>query len=166
MEVAHPRHQVPGTLSLLCREDIGVAHRPGLVGSHQRIELALMILQRGGPLTTSIDRTLQQVVLGRVRQSVEDIADGLPVFQVLRGHHRGTRHQVHRCRHQIERVTHADHVRVRHIRPQHRVLDRLRLQSHIVVSLHTRREQASHRHQERPKISLPHLFHCVYNYSF
>ena len=76
-----------------------------------------MILQRGGPLAAPIDGSLLHVVLGRVGQLVEDIADGLPVLQVLRLHDRCTRHQVHRCGYQIEGVAHADHIGIRHISP-------------------------------------------------
>ena len=73
----------PRALGLGSREDIGIAHRTRLVGSQQRPELTIMIFQRGGPLSTTIDRTLLQVILGRIRQFVEDITHRLPVLQIL-----------------------------------------------------------------------------------
>ena len=92
-----------------------------------------MIFQRGGPLAATIDRTLLEVVLRRVCQTVEDIADGLPVLQVLRGHHGSTRHQVHRGGDEVEGIPHADHVGIGHIGPEHRVLDGLHLQRLVVT---------------------------------
>ena len=45
VEVSHPRHNRPRSLSLLCREDVGVAHRPLLVGSQEGIEAPVMVFQ-------------------------------------------------------------------------------------------------------------------------
>ena len=122
MEVAHSRQHAPRSLGLLGGEDIGVAHRPLLVGSQQGIEAPVVVLQRRGPLSPAVDGAILQVVLRRVGQPVEDIAHGLPVLQVLRGHDRRTRHQMHGSRHQIEGVAHTDDIRIGHIRPQHRVM--------------------------------------------
>ena len=133
--MAHTRNQIPRAFCFLCREDIGIAHSTPLVGSQERIELALMIFQRGSPLTAPICRTLLQVVLGRVCQAVEDIAYRFPVLQVFRSHHWCTWHQVHCGRDQIEGIAHANHVGIGYIGPQHRVLYRLRLQCLVVVIL-------------------------------
>ena len=96
VEMTHARDNGPRSFSLWSREDISIAHRTLLVGSQQSIEPAVMIFQRGGPLSTSVHRTFQQVILGGVGQLIEDIAHGLPVLQILRGHNRCARHQVHR----------------------------------------------------------------------
>ena len=133
VEVTHTRHDGPRPLSLLGRKDISVTHLALLVGSQQRIELTVMILQRGSPLAAAIDRSLLQVILRRVRQLIEDIAHRLPVLQILRSHHWSTRHQVHRSRHQIERIAHANNVGIRHISPKHRVLDRLRMKRRVIL---------------------------------
>ena len=123
VEMAQTGVDGPGTLSLGSRKDIGVSHATCLVGSQQRPELTVVVFQRGSPLSTTIDRPFQQVILRRIRQLVEDIANGLPILQIFRGHDRRTRHQMHRSRHQIEGVAHTDNIRIRHIRPQHRVVD-------------------------------------------
>ena len=57
VEVAHTGNLFPRSLCLLSREDVGVAHRPLLVGSKQGIELAIMVFQRGRPLATAVCRS-------------------------------------------------------------------------------------------------------------
>ena len=76
-----------------------------------------MILQRRSPLTASVGRALLQVVLGRVGQLVEDVTDGLPVFQILGTHNRSTGHEVHGGAHHIIGITHADDIGIGHIGP-------------------------------------------------
>ena len=83
MEVTHTGDDLPRSLSLLSGEDIGIAHLALLVGSQKGIELTVMILQRGGPLSTTIDRSLLHVILRRIRQLIEDIANRFPVLQIL-----------------------------------------------------------------------------------
>ena len=133
VEVTHTRDDGPGTFCLLSREDIGVAHRPLLVGSQQRIELPVVVFQRGGPLTATVGSALLQVVLRRVCQLIEDITYRLPVLQVLRLHDGSTGHEVHGGGYEIEGVAHTDDVGVGHIRPQHGVLDFLRAEGGIVA---------------------------------
>ena len=45
VEVAHARDDGPGTLGLLGREDIGVAHATLFVGSEEGIELTIVVFQ-------------------------------------------------------------------------------------------------------------------------
>ena len=113
----------PRTFGLRSREDIGIAHRTLLIRSQECPELTIVVFQRGGPLSTTIDRTLLQIILRRIRQFVEDIAHRLPVHQILRGHDGRTWHEVHRSCHQIEGVSHTNHVRIGHICPQHGIVD-------------------------------------------
>ena len=123
VEVAHAGVNLPGAFGTLGRADVGVGHRAPLVGREEGVELTLVILQRGGPLSAAIDGAFLQVVLGRVGETVEDIAHRGPVLQVLGLHHRGTRHQVHRRRYQIEGVADTDDIGVGNIGPQHGILD-------------------------------------------
>ena len=97
VEVAHARQNLPRTFGLIGGKDIGVAHGALLVGSQQRIELALVILERCGPLSASVNSSLgrREVVLRRISQLVEDVSHGLPVLQVFRLHDGSSRHQVH-----------------------------------------------------------------------
>ena len=123
MEVAQTRVDGPRSFSLRSGENIGVAHRTGLVGSQECPKLTVVVLQRRSPLSAPVDRTFLQVVLRRVGQLVEDIADGLPVLQVLRGHDGSTRHEVHGCGNQVKGIADADDVRVGHVGPQHGILN-------------------------------------------
>ena len=135
VEVAQTRVDGPRAFSLLGGEDVCVAHLAGLVGSQQRPELTVVILQRRSPLAAAIDGTdalallllegqrERQVVLRRVRQLIEDIAHGLPVLQILRRHHRGAGHQVHGRTDKIECIADADNVGIGHVGPQHWILD-------------------------------------------
>ena len=119
VEVAHARQQRPRSLSALSRIDIGITHRTRLVRCQKGIETSVMILQRRGPLSASVGCSLTQVVLRRVGQAVEDVADGLPILQVTRAHDGRTRHEVHRGADHIIRIAYAYDVRVGHISPQH-----------------------------------------------
>ena len=95
VEMTHTGEQRPLTLDIGGRINISVAHGAALVGSQESVEAAVVVLQRGSPLASAIDRAFLQVVLRRVRQTVEDVADGLPVLEVVGSHDGGTRHQVH-----------------------------------------------------------------------
>ena len=64
VEMAHAREDLPGAFCLVGREDIGVTHRTSLIRGQEGIELAVMIFQRGGPLTASVSRTFLQIVFG------------------------------------------------------------------------------------------------------
>ncbi len=92
-----------------------------VVGREQGIEHTIVILQRCSPLSAAVHRSLVHVVLGRVGETVEQIAHRLPVGQVGGTHHRGARHQVHRGSHHIVIVTHTNHIGVGHVGPQHRI---------------------------------------------
>ena len=107
-----------------------------------------MILQRGGPLSATVDSTLLQVVLRRIGETVKDIADGLPVLQVLRGHHGCARHQVHGGAYEIEGVAHADHVGIGNVCPQHGILNGRGVDGLVVLS-ESRREERGKRKEER-----------------
>ena len=79
VEMTQTRVDSPGTFSLISSKDIGIAHSAGLVGSQQRPELAIMIFQRGSPLSTSVDSTLLEIVLGGIRQFVKHVTYCLPI---------------------------------------------------------------------------------------
>ena len=124
VEMTHTGEQRPLTFDIGGRINISVAHGAALVGSQESIEAPVVVLQRGSPLASAIDRSLLQVVLRRVRQTVEDVADGLPVLEVVGAHDGGSRHQVHGGGNHIESIVHADDIRVRDVGPEHRVLDK------------------------------------------
>ena len=147
MEVAHAGDNLPRAFSLIGGEDIGIAHGTLLVGSQQSVELTLVVLQRGGPLSASIGCAFEQVVLWRIRQTVEDIAYGLPVLQILGGHDRGARHEVHGGGYEVEGVAYTDHVWIGYISPEHGVLNLVgsRLLCHCA--------QCGAQHQESKKSS-------------
>ena len=64
VEVAHTRYQRPLTGRVLSTINISVAHSTLLVGSEEHIEATIMVFQGSSPLTTTIDGTFLQVVLG------------------------------------------------------------------------------------------------------
>ena len=134
VEVAHTGDEFPRTFGLLSGEDIGVAHSTLFIGSQKGIELAVVIFQRGGPLSAAVGGSLLQVVLRRIGETVEDVADGLPILQVLRGHHGSTRHKMHGGGNEIERVTHADYVRIGNVCPKHGVLDGRGIDGLVILS--------------------------------
>ena len=145
VEVAHARYNLPWALGLVGSKNIGIAHGTTLVGSQQGIELTLVVFERCGPLSASVNGTLgrREVVLGRVGQLVEDVTHGLPVLQVFRLHDGCARHQVHGGGYQIEGIAHADDVGVGYIGPQHGVVDHvcnyvLMLACSMVLCLHIR----------------------------
>ena len=125
VEVAQTGVDGPRSFSLRSGKDIGIAHGSLLVGSQECPELTIVVFQRGGPLAAAVDGTLLQVVLRRVSQFVEDIAHGLPVLQVLGGHDRCSRHEVHSGGDEVEGVADANDIGVGHVGPQHGILDTL-----------------------------------------
>ena len=125
VEVAQTGVDGPRSFSLRSGKDIGIAHGSLLVGSQECPELTIVVFQRGGPLAAAVDGTLLQVVLRRVSQFVENIAHGLPVLQVLGGHDRCSRHEVHSGGDEVEGVADANDIGVGHVGPQHGILDTL-----------------------------------------
>ena len=134
VEVAHTGDEFPRTFGLLGGENIGVAHSTLFIGSQEGIDLAVVIFQRGGPLSATVGGSLLQVVLRRIGETLEDVAYGLPILQVLRGHHGSTRHEVHSGGNEIERVAHTDHVWIGNVCPKHGVLDRRGVDGLVILS--------------------------------
>ena len=72
------------------------------VGSEPDVELSEVVAEAGGPLSLSIySLAIYEVVAVAVFNSVEHIADCLPVFQVLASHHGCAGHEVHGCGYHI-----------------------------------------------------------------
>lgn len=128
MEVGRTGHECPRTRRVL--RAVYVAPVGFVVGREPDVEQSVVVTDARRPLSASVDGTLQQVIAWQVGQLLEDIADGLPVDEVLRPHHRAARHEVHRRADEVVVVAHANHRGVGHVGIDNRVAECLLLLRH------------------------------------
>ena len=126
VEVGQSRDERPRTFRLLGRVDVCASHITSLVGYEEHIEAAIVVLQRCGPLTASVDGAFEQAVARRVVERLADVAGNLPVDKVFRLHDGHCRHHVHGGGNQVERVVDANHVGIGQVGPDHRIVGGLR----------------------------------------
>ena len=93
-----------------------------VVGHEECPERTLVIAQCCSPLTTTIHRSLLQVITGCVLDFIKEIRYCLPMNKVRTAHDRSAREKVHRGGNQIIIVTYANDVRVWSVRPDKRIL--------------------------------------------
>ena len=85
------------------------------------VESAVTVAERCCPLSSSVYCAFLKAVARRLLETVIDVADDLPVHEVLRVHDGSSRHEVHCRADEIIAVSDPDNVRIRAVRPDHGV---------------------------------------------
>ena len=106
----------PRSRRIFRRIDIGMDAR-----AEEHIEQPVVVAQRCCPLTTAIDIAALEVVGRRLVQTVEHITDDFPVLHVTAPHNGSTGRHVARRRNHVVILSHANHVGVGNVAPQHGV---------------------------------------------
>ena len=123
-------------LPLSCRIGRCIDIRPiwAIIGRKKYIVFPLIVTKRCSPLTTSVNGSIDKIIVGRVRQFIKHVTDDFPVHEIFRPHDWGTRHQVHSSTHHIIVVTDPNYVHIRNISINHRISKSRRDRSHLTTS--------------------------------
>ena len=120
VEVGQARVDCPRSLGLFCRHDVGVGVHVVVCGE-EGIEPAIVIAERGGPLSASVGGAALHLVSRRVCKLVKEVAHRFPAGEVLGAHDGCAGHQVHGGGNHIIGVAHANDVGVGAVCPHHGV---------------------------------------------
>jgi hypothetical protein len=88
-----------------------------IISHEESPESAIVVAERGSPLTTTIHSSVIKVIARSVLNGVCEIRYRFPVYEILASHDRTAREEVHGCCNEIIIIAYTDNVWIRIVRP-------------------------------------------------